>query len=208
MNAKRINFSVADFEKHMNSLPATVNVVGNAKSLLDKKLGSKIDKHYTLRFNWPRYKNYPDRLGTRCDWLHTNYIERLDRSYIDGSFLLSANREIVDRIINSRISKGVITFLPKEITNHYNNIYPQDQNSPYLKEWPNKRQRPSLGHFFLSIFSDYRPDITLNIYGFDFKQTPTHYVNYPTEMNNHHNFYFEQESILDFIKHNNWNYIK
>lgn len=200
MNTKRIDFSVDDFENHMNSLPDTINVVGNAESLLDKKLGSEIDQHYTIRFNWLRFKEHPVSLGTRCDWLHNNYIERMTRSYIDGKMLLTANRDIRDIIIDQRIRKGVITFLPEEVTNYYYDIYPQNPESSRYG-----RQYPSLGYFFLQMLADYRPDIALNIYGFDFKETPSHYIDYPTEMNKFHDYYFEKTAVLELAENHNWN---
>lgn len=196
----RKNLSVTDFETMMLELPNTVNVVGNAKSLLDKNLGSEIDKHYTIRFNWPRFRENQLALGNRCDWLHTNYIEKVHPSYFVKGLRVTASRNIVDIIIQRRI-RGIttMTFLPEDIVSYYYQAYPQNDQSEKFGE-----QRPSAGYFFLQMIQDYSPHVTVNLYGFDFKRTNTHYVNFEHDTNKFHDYSFERESVLDMVTKNQW----
>ncbi len=59
--------SYNDAQEMFSKFPNKIHVVGNAKSLLDKKLGAEIDSQFTVRFNWPDFRKHSASLGTRIN---------------------------------------------------------------------------------------------------------------------------------------------
>ena len=198
---KRIGYLDNDqkFANVIASLPDTVNIVGNASSLLTKGLGDVIDKHYTIRFNYPDIRKNSEHLGSRVDWLQCNLYYKMPVGYLNeincSVFTMSRLLPDVYRKSHNQLKKENVIFLPSAI------------RDSYCKQYKSSRleQKPSAGWVFINMIHNIRPDIHINLFGFDWKDTPSYYQNTDNEKNASHDFEYERKCILELIDKNNWN---
>lgn len=162
-----------------------INVVGNAESLLSQDYASQIDSLPTLRFN---YINLKPAHGTRWDYLATSQIN-LVQKYKDPQWhtiLYTRWRNADDK--------------------HFANLpYPVEEISTNLMHEFNKKiKRPSTGLSALMYLDTL--NIKCNIFGFDWKKTPSFYQDEATEKraNSPHNYQLEERLALELIEKNKW----
>jgi hypothetical protein len=202
--------SIDEFLEIMNSLPLTINVVGNAESLLSQNLGSEIDRNFVVRFNWPDFRSKSKKLGTRANWILTSHPKfarmRIPSYYNESNIMISSWGTLDSRFTRTNnLPNNTITVLPKEVVQEQWSLYVQRPDKPI-----STNQKPSTGYFFLQLINKYRKDIKVNIYGFDFKDTKSFYIpdrmiRTKDEKNHSHNYNFEKEKVLELCKQNNWN---
>ena len=209
MPIKQKHLSVDEFKKLVDSLPSTVNVIGNSRSLLSHNYGNDIDKHYTIRFNWPDFRKHRRQLGNRLDWIQTSHPKfarmRIPAYYNDSNVKLVSWRPL-DSKYNTRsvITAPEMLVFPDDVVLNYWNEYQQSTESKMFG-----KQKPSTGYYMLKLFDDFRPDLNVNIYGFDFKETDSYYIpkgiaNRVVEKNHAHNYEFEKTEVIKIANKNNW----
>jgi hypothetical protein len=146
----------------------TVAVVGNAESLFETQYGSEIDDHdVVIRINIPAifYDDYSPRYshGTRLNvWVFWDFLafkegDNYPKSPRLDKFLHSNNYHLLDLNMSNR-TDGF----------KWNGEYVDIDKSRILKETGN----PSSGLILLSILNELEIS-AINVYGFDFKRTPT-----------------------------------
>jgi hypothetical protein len=144
----------------------TVAVVGNAESLFGTQYGSEINDHdVVIRINTPAifYDDLSPRYshGTRLDvWVMWDSLKfrtnKVKNSRLD-SFLYSNRYQLLDLNMSDR-TDGF----------KWNDEYVDIDKNRILKETGN----PSSGLILLSILNELDTS-AINVYGFDFKKTPT-----------------------------------
>lgn len=163
-----------------------INVVGNAESLLSRDYASLIDSLPTLRFN---YIDLKPAHGSRWDYLATSQI-KLVQKYTDPKW---------HTVLYTRWRKA-------DDKNFANLKYPVEEVPTSLMNEINKKiKRPSTGLTALMYLDTL--NIKCNIFGFDWKKTPSFYQDAATEKkaNTPHNYQREEELALNLIEKNNWN---
>lgn len=152
-----------------------VNVVGNASSLKEKKLGEEIDSLPTIRFNWIELDKAVT--GARKDIVCTNFPGKLKQQY--------------KYLIADRSYHGIDTY-----------VYPVEIRKDLSKRIGMK---PSNGCRVLYLLDQFRIQ-NVNVYGFDWKETPTMIVKQriSTPENEHHDYKKEKEFCLELIEKNKW----
>jgi hypothetical protein len=181
---------MSDYLKRLRALlPSTVNVVGNAQSIFDKQDGQIIDKHPTIRFNRIQVESTTSQ-GTRWDFLASSEIKTFEmyNSIKPGFHTLLFTPYLDEQICH----KNVIEF--------ETNIF--DMDIKISKRLMNEiGYKPSTGLQILTYLS--MTDIHVNIFGFDWKKTPTIYD--PTRVHDPHNYTIERTHALELINKQNWN---
>lgn len=163
-----------------------INVVGNAESLLSRDYAAQIDSLPTLRFN---YIDLKPAHGTRWDYLATSQV-RLINKYTDPKWhtiLYTRWRNSDDKHFANLTHK--VEEVPTGLMNQISKII----------------KRPSTGLTALMYLDTL--NIKCNIYGFDWKKTPSFYQNEATEKkaNAPHDYQLEEKLALNLIEKNNWN---
>ena len=169
-------------------LPNTINVVGNAQSLLDSHYGEQIDKHPTIRFNRTEIIN-PMGQGNRWDFLASNEVNTF----------LKYNKE--------QPKFHSLIFTPKTHTNsikirkaNFNvRMYSYPLEYSYMLTTRIGKE-PSTGIQILYLLQKFNHR-QVNIFGFDWKATPTFYED---RNKGDHDFEAEKEIVLGMAKLMNW----
>ena len=163
-----------------------INVVGNAESLLSQDYAAQIDSLPTLRFN---YVDLKPAHGTRWDYLASSQIK------------------LIQKYTNPMWHTILYTRWRISDDKHFTNLkHPIEEVSvDLMKEINKKIKRPSTGFSALMYLDTL--NIKCNIYGFDWKKTPSFYQNEATEKkaNTPHDYQLEQKLALNLIEKNNWN---
>ena len=151
-----------------------VAIVGNAKSLFDKSYGSEIDNHdFVIRFNRGFIVSDKSQgTKTSCVILALNLTqEEIDRHKA---------RFVVNR------------------SKHYSNLTPYRIPQEERMEWALMiGKQPSSGLLAIDFALCYKPK-SLDLYGFDFEETPTFYN--PEGYQTQHDYDKEKEIILTMEK--------
>ena len=169
-------------------LPKTINVVGNATSLLQSTHGSDIDKHPTIRFNRTEIIE-PTGQGNRWDFLATSEVNTL----------LKYNEE--------QPKFHSLIFTPKTHVNAVKikkakfecRFYSYPLEYSYLLT-SRIGSEPSTGLQILYLLQKFNHR-SVNIFGFDWKATPTFYEK---RNKGEHDFEKEKEIVLGMAKLMNW----
>ena len=180
-------------------------MIGNASSLLDQDYAEAIDSNYTIRLNLPEIEKHKDKLGSRRDAIFFEYpkIEARDilkvfyEAFHDKcTLILGHNFKEAEARAWLRVKKQMRlnkrTWLLSDTMN-------RKMMSGYDGQWP------SAG-FSVLFLLDHLGFNNVNIFGFDWKRTPTWYdagaPKYPDERNiiAVHNFIFEEKVIKDMVK--------
>lgn len=166
--------------------PNGVNVVGNASSIFLKQYGCLIDKRPTIRFNRAQIINSNSQ-GSRWDVLATSELKTIE-------------------YYNKNTPTFHTLFFTPSRSDHYENknkikfqsaCYEVDNNLllNFIKS------KPSTGFSILNLFDSIKYK-NLNLFGFDWKATPTFYeVENKREV---HNYAEEKLIISKLIKKNCW----
>ena len=196
--------SYNDAQEMFSNFPSKIHVVGNAKSLLDKKLGSEIDREFTVRFNWPDFRKHPNSLGTRIDWLHTSSGKflrmRMPKYFINETFTITKCGAVDVARADTKHMAHRMKIFTEEVFDDFFRTYEQDGIS-------DKNQKPSVGLIFLELLNKFRPDTTVTLYGFDFKESVSHYVpvRFQTGKDDKwHNFTYEEKRTKQLLDKNSW----
>jgi hypothetical protein len=172
------------------SLPTgTINIVGNAASMLQKQNGSLIDRYPTVRFNRVEIVN-PLAQGNRWDILASAEV---------NTFMTYNNEEprFHSLIFTPSVEDSV--YKSKKIkfnTTIYN--YPKNLANDLTRLLESK---PSTGIMILHYLNTINHK-KVNVFGFDWKDTPTMYE---TRNKGNHNFKKEKALVLEMIEQNGWN---
>ena len=172
------------------SLPTgTINIVGNAASMLQKQNGSLIDKHPTVRFNRVEIVD-PQAQGSRWDILASAEV---------NTFMKYNNQapQFHSLIFTPSVSDSVYKSNKIEFdTTVYN--YPRNLANDLTASLEAK---PSTGIMILHYLNTIKHK-KVNIFGFDWKATPTMYEK---RNKGNHNFEKEKSLVLAMIEQNGWN---
>ena len=165
-----------------------INVIGNAKSIFNYEYGELIDQHTTIRFNRAQIINEKSQ-GKRWDFLASSEVNTFlmyNNTQPPFHSLIFTPTKFKHKTKYEKINFDTELYtLPDRI---YKDLTLQIQSVP------------STGLLILS-YLDGIKGIKVNIFGFDWKQTPTFYE---TREKGNHNFEREKEIVLDLVKSNNW----
>ena len=162
----------------------TVAVVGNALSLFDKSHGELIDKNEIVcRFNAGNEITDSEHQG-----------ERVDISFFSVAGPVSGGSFEFEEVINGLEMQAVIVhvsskFREKSMATHYIPVESNEEISELAGV-----DRPSAGLMALHYISQCNPK-EINIFGFDFKETPTYYATGRTY--EPHDYEAEKEYIMN-----------
>lgn len=212
----------------------SVAVVGNADSLFSKKYGSEIDSHdIVIRFNKPAifYDKFLDKIevthGKKIDlW---GFVSRksfndavINKEKLDDVFLENFhNNDKIQKIYmrgNPYIEGDIVyPYYGKLISDIDRNMinYNKENTLKLSRRFRNSRkffQQPTTGLMTLHWLS-LCDVLQIDIYGFDFKKTPTfseHHrfnqdVKHRMDIRCNHNFEIEEEYVLKTLIPNNKN---
>jgi len=166
----------------------TINVIGNAYSLYNKNNGEIIDQYPTIRFNRIIIEK-PQCQGTRWD------------------FLASSELKTFQKYNNEEVLFHTLIFTPYYGI-HFENLKEIKFKSKILtldlkfseKLMSDLNSRPSTGFQILNLLDHLNKKV--NIFGFDWKETPTIYD--PLRKKDPHNYKKEKEILNNIIKKNHW----
>jgi len=177
------------FDQIDDFLPKTVNVVGNASSILTKNNGHLIDQYTTIRFNRTIILNKSAQ-GQRWDFLASS--EKKTFIYYNKGPGLFHSLIFLPSVVKHVANKKFITFN----TNLFE--IPVSFFQPIRKIL---NQRPSTGLQVLLLLDYFKKNV--NIFGFDFNQTKTFYD--LNRIKPAHNFEKEKLIIEKMVEKNRWN---
>ena len=168
---------------------AYVNIVGNAQSIFEKKNGHLIDQYPTIRFNRTEIIN-PESQGTRWDILassenNTFFKYNKIKPPFHTLIFTPAEEKQISKYRQIKFNVNLYT-IPLSIS---------------TKLFSLLDAKPSTGMQILGCLESFGL-YNVNIFGFDWKATPTFYE---TRNKGSHNFIKEQELVLGLIKKNGWN---
>ena len=165
-------------------LGLNIALVGNAESLFDQNFGQAIDQHdLVVKLNAGTTLNRPQSHGTRCDLAVFSDPMQFDSSVRD----ISDRDTIIHCSNKNREVEYNISFykIPLESNNEIKSIVNVD--------------RPSCGLMTLWWLLKYNPK-HINVYGFDWKATPTWYTKSWYKQPEKHNYEREREYMLKLAK--------
>lgn len=167
---------------HINN--STVAIIGNAKSLFDKRYGPIIDSYNIIC----RINNGCSIIEPQSQGLNTNF-----------AFFNSAARHY--NLIH-KLNKSIQIFHVSNKNRHKNkniklsiNYVPIESNKEIAKLA--KTDKPSSGLMIIHYMMNFSPK-KLSLFGFDFKKTPSYYTNNKGP----HDFLKEKEYVLNLINNN------
>ena len=176
-----------------------INVVGNAQSLFDKTYGSLIDQHTTIRFNYIA-DLVPEIQGTRWDYMATSNPREIRRWNGEDelpfkAYFFTTWAETEKKYIKARKPEFMsvpLYEIPDEI---------------WMEAQRETKKRPSSG--IMVLYTLYKLGINdVNIFGFDWKNTPTYYnADNPTKESGEskmHDYEDERNIALRLIDEMNW----
>ena len=170
-----------------------INVVGNAKSLLSKNLGKEIDAYPTIRFNHIN-KLDPIHQGSRWDYVACSQIKLINNygAKPEWHTLIYTNwKSKQDLGYQSTASHGNVNVIPldQDLVNHTLSTF---------------KKRPSTGASIMMYLDSL--GVQCNIFGFDWKETPSFYQDERTEkrVNGPHDYEDERRICLSLIEKNGW----
>jgi hypothetical protein len=160
----------------------SIAIIGNAKSLFDKNYGAEIDSHdVVIRINKgieictkPKdYKTHGNKVDIWCFNLYRsleNFDNDMKKQIPQKYKRLQMNYNPDTSKFDSSISESVLNeiknmFAPKKITT---------------------------GFRILHYITKFNPK-SVDVYGFDWKETPTYYINYKSNADQGHDYKKEKE---------------
>lgn len=167
-----------------------VNVVGNARSLLSQNYGKEIDKHPTIRFNYLE-KLDAQHQGTRWDIVASSQVKLLNHY----------KNPLFHTLLWTRWNKTDDKNLPALLFD-INRIEVPFETMQLISR---TTKRPTTGLTALLYLETI--GVKCNLFGFDFKATPTFYNSEAEEKrgNGPHDFELEKRVIIRTVEQNNWN---
>ena len=174
----------------VKELSNPVSVIGNAESIFGKEYGNLIDLNPTIRFNRADIIDEKSQ-GSRWDYLVSSEINTFEKYNIENPKFHSLIFSPTKQSLNYKIKKVRFN------TKMYNLPLFQSQ------ELEKKLNAPPSTGLQVLYFLDYLRNKNVNIFGFDFKATPTFYEK---RNKGKHDFIREKEFVLSLIEKNNWNY--
>ena len=174
----------------MQSLEQPLSIVGNAESIFKHAYGKLIDENPTIRFNRADIVNEKCQ-GSRWDYLVSSEINTFEKYNIEQpkfhTLIFSPTKKEFTYKVKKVQFRAKIFHLP---------LFQSQQLEIKLSA------PPSSGSQIL-YFLDRIGNKLVNIFGFDFKQTPTFYE---TRNKGKHDFQKEKEMVMSLIEKNKWNY--
>lgn len=172
-----------------------LNVVGNASSLLSQDYDYLIDFNPTIRFNCvPELKKGQ---GTRWDYMATSNPREIQRWNQIGevpfhTMIFTPWSENAKGAISRKKFKSKLITIPDATWNSLAKI---------------NQKRPSTGLSVL-YYLDSLAIPEVNVFGFDWKKTPSFYNNDSREKgeNKFHDYVFEEQYCLKLIEKNGWKF--
>lgn len=165
-----------------------LSVVGNAKSIFSKNHGKMIDSFPTIRFNRGLIDNIPSQ-GSRWDYLATaevNTIEYYNKNVPNFHTLIFTPKikEHNYKIKKIKFPANIVT-LDLEYSTSMNKALGSEPSTGFQILW-----------YLNSVGNK-----NVNIFGFDWKETPTYYEK---RNKGQHNFEKEKELCLYYVEQNGW----
>jgi hypothetical protein len=188
----------------------TIAIVGNSKSLFDTEYGPEIDLHdVVIRINRSasicfkdKYKNLKLNQGVKTDIWAFSFADTMIKELIKHNSitkkLIQMNPKTKNKLRYSfgfeAIQSSDIELLNEKINLHYNsNINPKNKII----------YKASTGLRVLEWVSTFNP-ISVNIYGFDWKKSPTFYDTSKEtrfgKVKNGHNFLLEMDYCINVFQ--------
>lgn len=171
------------------AVPETVNVVGNAASLLDHRFGPLIDAHPTIRFNSAQIEQ-PQAQGNRWDFVATS-----DRKTLQ---YYSVQPPRFHTLIFTPYYDTYMSYLDDKQFDTPCLVYPMRLSIDLMSRL---NARPTTGAQILWLLH-VLGGRQVNIFGFDWKRTPTFYDR--ARVKDPHNHFGEMMLFRKLIKKNGW----
>ena len=163
-----------------------VAVVGNASSLFDLGYGSDIDAHNVVcRINMGACVNRPESHGTRTDVLIFSKYAFVKKTRVYHESISGFNISHMMQVVNQRSPVPGVLIYPEEFKQVLNE-----------RLGLHKGQKPSTGIMLLD-YLDHCDTASVDVYGFDWKQTPTFYNH--SEMVEPHTYQVERIFCLEYF---------
>ena len=171
-------------------LSKPLSIVGNAESIFQNSYGELIDQNDTIRFNRTEIINTKSQ-GAKWDYLVSSEINTFEQYNNQNPKFHSLIFSPTQRKFNYKVKKAKfktrLCILP---------LF-QSEELQRIMDAP-----PSTGLQIL-YYLDYIKNKQVNIFGFDFKKTPTFYE---TRNKGKHNWIVEKDFILKLVEKNNWQF--
>jgi len=174
----------------LKELSNPVSVIGNAESIFTKEYGSLIDENPTIRFNRADIIDEKSQ-GSRWDYLVSSEVNTFEKYNMQEPKFHSLIFSPTKKSLSYKIKKV------KFNTRMYN--LPLFQTLELEKKL---NAPPSTGLQIL-YFLNYLRNENVNIFGFDFKATPTFYEK---RNKGKHDYTKEKDLVMSLIEKNNWNF--
>jgi hypothetical protein len=186
----------------------SVAVVGNAKSIFDKNLGSFIDSHDVVcRINQGLIIVDKMHQGEKTDVFGFAGLKKfshlLEKSNTDKNIFLSSRKTEEAKLIPNLILYPLEWYI--ELKKNLKNLDGSaDVNSPLMIGEKGESDKPSAGICLLDYISRMVPK-SVSVFGFDWKESPTFYNQ--GGFNKSHNWSNEKKYCLENLKkNNNWQF--
>jgi hypothetical protein len=176
----------------LGKLEQPLNIVGNATSIFSKPNGKLIDEYPTIRFNRGTIRDKLSQ-GSRWDFLATaevNTLEYFNDNSIEFHTLIFTPK-LTEHLYKIRKAKFISNIIH----------FPLLHTKKMIKILDSE---PSTGFQILWYLNKIK-NKDIQIFGFDWKETPTYYE---TRNKGKHNFELEKKLCLEYADKNGWKIYK